>query len=274
MKRNILFSIAAVFILIMASVAVAQQGQNRRGPGTATPPAGPQSVIAGNVVSFTAAVGAGMPALIVDQAGKQITLVLGPFWFLQNSKFTAAAGESIEATVIACTECDHDFAVVSVKNLTNGTSVLLRNEDGLPLWQSNANGGRMGNGSFRGRRGAGLGAGMGAGLGSCDRSGPDMARVATFNGTVASFTGGPGVGRPTLVLNTGAGAQEFLVAPYHAVLEAGLEFVPGASFTVTAAPNEDNEWVVLTLKDNATGAELVLRDAETGIGPGRRGRRN
>ena len=99
---------------------------------------------------------------------------------------------------------------------------------------------------------------------------------ATFSGQVKSFEGGPGKGRPTLVLATSAGDKTFIVGPYRALIDANIEFVPGAAFTVTAAPNGNDDWVAITIKDDASGKELALRDAQTGrpAGGGCRGRRS
>ena len=263
MKRNLFFTLFAI-ALIVAGAAVAQQ---HGGPG-GTPPAGPQSVISGPVVSFSAGAGQGMPSLVIQQAGGNVTLVLGPFWFLQNAQFTAAVGDSIEATVMSCSDCPNGYAVIAVRNATNGTSVTLRNSDGLPLWTSQRTGRGMAPGF--GGRGPGNGAGRGPSNG-CNGSGPDMTQVATFSGTVKSFEGGPGVGRPTLVLQTVEGDRTFIVAPYRVVLASGLEFIDGAAITLTAAPNVNGEWVVITIRDSATGAELVLRDAQTGRPIGGRG---
>lgn len=265
MKRFSLITLAA---LVIATAGFAQQ--YGRGPGPGTPPTGPQSVITGTVVSFTATAGAGMPSLVVNH-GIETTFVLGPFWFLQNAQFAAAAGESVELTVLGCPECPTGYAVVSVKNLTNGSAITLRNSAGLPLWQQ---GGRQrGRGNGRGN-GSGPGNGPGTGRGNCNGTGPDMAQLATFTGTVSSFSGGSGVGRPTLVLVTTAGEKTFLVAPYRTVLDAGFTFAQGTSLTLTTAPNANQEWVVVTLKDDTTGAELILRDAQTGLpmNGGRRGR--
>lgn len=265
MKRNV-FITSLIVVTIMAGAAIAQQGPRGGGPGT--PPAGPQSVITGTVVSFVAGVSQGMPSLTIVDGGSELTLVLGPFWFLQNSKFTAAAGDLIEANVIGCDDCPSGLAVIAVRNVTNGTSATLRNNDGTPLWISGAQRGSRG----RGMTGRGNGVG-GAMLGhECNgNNGPDMTKVATFAGSVKSFEGGPGLGRPTLVLQTAAGDQTFIVAPYRAIRDAGLEFVVGDALTITAAPNAIGELVVVSLK-TATGGELVLRDAQTGKpAGGRRG---
>lgn len=253
MKRNLFLTLIAV-LLIVAAGAFAQQQRGPGGPGSGTPPSGPQSVISGTVVSFSAGAAQGMPSLVIAQNGSNVTLVLGPYWFLQNAKFSAAAGDLVEATVVSCSDCPNGFAVIAVKNITNGSAITLRNSDGLPLWTSGQ------------QRGPGRGRGStGPGNGNCNGTGPDMTQVETFTGTVKSFEGGPGVGRPTLVLNVAGGERTFIVSPYRAIVQSGLEFLPGATFTITAAPNVNQEWVVITLKDPATGAELVLRDPQTGL---------
>lgn len=269
MKRT-LFAILGIVAIVAVAVVVtgaayAQQQHNRQ----MTPPSGPQSVISGTVISFTAGAGQGMPSLVVRQGGADVTLVLGPFWFLQDAQFAAATGDAVEATVMSCTGCPNGLAVIAVKNVTNGSAVTLRNADGLPLWNGNARGPRNGRGFGRGN---GPGSG-GPGFGTCNGNGPDMTQLATFTGTVKSFTGGAGAGRPTLVLVIGGSERTFLVAPYRVVLDSGIELAEGGTFTVSAAPNVNQEWVVVTLKDHATGAELVLRDAQTGLPiGGRRGR--
>ncbi len=257
MKRNLFLALFAA-VLILAAGAFAQQQRGPGGPGT--PPSGPQSVISGTVVTFSAGVAQGMPSLVVAQNGSNVTLVLGPYWFLQNAKFSAAPGDAIEAAVMSCSDCTNGYAVIAVKNITNGTTITLRNSEGLPLWTSGPQRGRG-----RGSMGPGNGSGPGPGNGNCNGTGPDMTQVATFTGTVKSFEGGPGVGRPTLVLNTASGERTLLVSPYRAVLASGLEFLPGSTLTITAAPNINQEWVVITLQDQATGAELTLRDPQTGF---------
>lgn len=272
MKRT-LFGILGIvaIVAVIAGSAFAQQQRNR----AMTPPSGPQSVISGTVVSFTAGAGQGMPSLVVRQGGADVTLVLGPFWFLQDAKFAAAAGDAVEATVMSCADCPNGLAVIAVKNITNGAAVTLRNADGLPLWMDEARGPRHGRGFGRGNGAGSGGPGAGGpGFGSCDGNGPDMTQLATFTGTVKSFTGGAGAGRPTLLLVVDGTERTFLVAPFRVVLDSGIGFSEGGTFTVSAAPNGNQEWVVVTLKDHATGAELVLRDAQTGLPVGgRHGRR-
>lgn len=251
MKRNLIIALAVT--LAIAGAVVAQQ----RGP------AGPQSTISGTVVEFTAGAGLGMPTLVVKAGSTDTALVLGPYRVLQAAGFSAKAGDLVEAVVMACTECPTGFAVLSVKNLTNGTAVTLRNADGTPFSNGPARGGRQ--------RAAGRGQGMGPGFGDHDCTGPDMTKVEVVNGSIKSFSGGPGIGFPTLVVTTAAGDRTFMVSPYRAILEAGYDFNAGAAVTIVAAPGAEGEWVVISIKDDATGATLVLRDGTTGQPIGGRG---
>lgn len=246
MKRTIIFVIIATLALA-AGVTAQQRGQG---------PAGPQSAISGTVVSFTAGAGLGTPTLVITSGGKEVSLVLGPYRLLQQSTFSAKAGDLVEAIVVACTECQHDFMVLSVRNITNGTSVALdRSPAGM-------------------QRGSGRRGGNGPGNGNQPCVGPDMTKQETFTGTIKSFAGGPGVGRPTLVVTTSAGDRTVFAAPYRAFVDADYQFVAGAQVTITAAPAPVGEWVVISLKDEASGVTFVLRDAQTGLPAGGRGGRH
>jgi hypothetical protein len=236
--------------VVVAAVINAQQRGPQR-PGT--PPAGPQSTVSGTVVQFTAGAGIGMPTLVIRTNGTDVSLILGPYRILLDAGFSASPGDLVEATVINCSECAHGLAVIAVKNITNGTSAILRDSDGTPRW----NGGPRGGG--RGQHGPAFGSR------NQNCIPPDMTRIETFPGTVVSFAGGPGVGRPTLVLATAGGERSVLVSPYHAIIEAGFEFVAGATLTVTAVPDSQGQWVVIELKDTATGTTLQLRDSATGL---------
>lgn len=278
MKRNLFLPLFAS-ILVLAGVSFAQQG-----PSRGVPAPGPLSVVTGSVVSFTAAAGQGT-SLVIDREGTNLALGLGPLWFLQKSGFAAAAGNAVEATVFACPECSSGYAVVSVKNLTNGTSVTLRDETGSPLWiagraGSNPAGGPANGAGYGSRAGRGNGPGTGPGAGpgngpangerrgfgngqgpgDCDGTGADMTQLRPFAGKVKSFEGGPSVGRPLLVVETAEGDHTFVVGPYRAILDAGFEFVAGADVSLTAAPTVNQEWVVVSIKDLATGVEIQLRD--------------
>ncbi len=274
MKRAM--TLGAAMILVTGA-AWAQQGA---GPQVDTAAA---FSVRGSVVSFTAARGAGHPTLTVDDAARgEVSVSMAPLWFLEENGFSANPGDQVEAMVYPCSGCPVDGVAGRVDNLSLGTSVELRNEDGYPLWMGpGRRGSRSGalSGQMAGRRGGAAAAGAaGAQAGQC--TGPDMSQTQTLQGTVVSFSGGPGQGLPTMVLEAGGEQHEIVVGPFRAVLASGLVLEPGRELTVTVAPSPLGHVVALAIADPATGATVQLRDPETGrplmgrrhgrgMGPGR-----
>ena len=100
-------------------------------------------------------------------------------------------------------------------------------------------------------------------------------RSESLEGTVKSFSSGPGVGRPTLVFSTSKGDRTVVLSPYRALMAAGFTPAEGAKLTIRMAPvtiDGTDEWVAISVSDPATGFTLALRDATTGRGLGGRGR--
>lgn len=124
-------------------------------------------------------------------------------------------------------------------------------------------------------RGKGMGKGRSAGASKCDGAGLDMAKKVSVEGTVVSFTGGPGKGEPALTVSTPSGKKVFTPSPYYVVSAAGYEFKEGAKLAIVAAPcskEGKDELGIVSIKDVATGKELVFRNAE-GLPTGGRGAR-
>lgn len=118
------------------------------------------------------------------------------------------------------------------------------------------------------------GRGPGAGAASCGGTGPDLSRAASFEGTVKSLAGGPGKGRPLLVLSTPSGERTIVVAPWRALAASTLPAV-GSRLALRAAPvtvNGNEEFVALSVTDLGTGLTTTLRDPATGVPLGGRGR--
>jgi len=183
MKRSALL-IFAMALLVTALPTMAQQAGNGTGP--AADPSAAFDVY-GTVISFTASAGSGMPMLEVDDATLgAIEIGLGPLWFLQEAGFSAMPGDEVEGLVFTCTVCSADYVALWVDNMTTGASVVLRGEDGKPLWiqrggtgggqgfclQSASDAMRSGQGSQGGNGGpSGNGAGDGSGTGNGPRGG-------------------------------------------------------------------------------------------------------
>lgn len=165
MKRN-LATLAA--LLAFASLPLlAQQGPGYgRGPGSG-PMNGrvPQvdvtkpSTLIGDVVSFKGGPGIGMPTLTVKVGGKEESYVLGPYRYLTAQKFAPAAGDNVRLLLYACAEYAQGAVVAEVENLTQKTTLTLRNADGTPAFA-----GRM--------AGHGTGCGGGNGAGPMNGNGP------------------------------------------------------------------------------------------------------
>lgn len=274
----------AVATLGMAVAAASPLAAQQRGGGTGggTGPSvvlGAAFSVSGAVVSFQAGYGETMPTLVVrDGSGSETAYVLGPFRVLQAQGFAAQAGDAVEVSGWACATCQHRVVVGEVKNVTRGLTLVLRTADGTPAWSGSAGSGvrRHLGGPPAGSGAQGLGTASGQGVGGavtggrglCSGSGPELGRTATFSGAVVSFSGGPGVGFPTLTVDTAQGEMAFRLSPYRALRRAGYEPSAGARVEVTAAPvvvDGQDHWVALSLRDVATGVTVTLRDPATGL---------
>ena len=80
----------------------------------------------GTVVSVDADV------LVVETAsGEQVTMENRPWWFAQEQGFSAQVGDRV--TLIGFYEGDR-FEVGQIEGITKGQTVLVRDENGRPLW--------------------------------------------------------------------------------------------------------------------------------------------
>ena len=279
-SSSILAATTLGMALVLASPLAAQQMRGGAGGGTGpTVDTSTTFTVQGEVVSFQANLGQAMPQLTVREAsGTETTFVLGSFRYLQAQNFAAQAGDRAEVTGWVCAGCAQKSVVGQVKNLTRGLTLVLRNTDGTPMWTGPAGPGvrrhlagrTAGAGAAR-ALGMGAGPGMGAGRrggGLCAGAGPDLGRTATFAGAVVSFTGGPAEGFPTLVMSSAQGDVAIALSPYRALMQAGYTPAVGAQVEVKAAPvslDGQDHWVALAIKDVASGLEVVLRDAGTGM---------
>lgn len=268
-NRWISSGIAVAFVALVGAAVAGQGGNggggqgggNGSGGGSGIDPA-TRTTFVGDVLRFEAVRGQGTPQLAVAVDGEEKTFVLGPYWYLSKSGFAADAGDDVEVDAFACTSCTAGWAVAEVRNLSKATTLELRDENGLPLWT----GGGRGRGGRGGAQEPAAGRGNGAGRGECGGEGPDMDAARDLDGVVVSFSGGPGVGRPTLILAVGGVETAVVASPYRVLQNAGVAFVAGERWLARVAPSADGTHLVaLTLKNPATGFELVLRDPETGL---------
>lgn len=69
----------------------------------------------------------------------QILIENRAWWFAVEAGFSTAAGDEI--TVSGFYDDDDAFEAISIENLTQGTSVQIREDSGRPLWAGNGNSG-------------------------------------------------------------------------------------------------------------------------------------
>jgi len=185
MKRN-LIALTSVLALLTGLALTAEPALARRGGPQIDP--GTRAEVEGTVVELQAGRGEGMPTLVIDAAqGKPMTVRLGPYWYLDQSQFKAAAGDRVHLVTYQCASCDADAVAGSVENLTNGDTLSLRDDQGRPEWMTSRKGrrgqGMMGRGHGMMKNGQGMmgqgqgmmgqgGQGKGGGRGPGDGSGP------------------------------------------------------------------------------------------------------
>jgi len=284
--------------LAVAGTALAQRG--RHGAMSGSGPlvdASQVVVVEGTVVQLVAGLGQGIPELQVeDAAGTPYDFVLGPFWYLSEQGFAAAAGDLVTVTAYLCAVCDTGYAVASVVNHTNGLSLALRDADGAPLWPQrrgqdgaggegehglragrsvSATGGGNGGGNSGGNgggngggHGGGNGGGNGGGSDGGNESGGhgagvhehlalDLSRTTTFAATVTSYAVTAGEGAATLVATTESGELSFFLSPVGVLLRSGFTAAPGDALVITAAP--------ATVGDATVWLVLTIEDPGTGL---------
>ena len=151
MKKTLKTLTVLLATAALAGTLAAQQG---RGTGKGTmdgtgPLVDPTKVtnVTGDVVSFAAVPGQGMPTLVLNVGGQEQSFVLGSYRYLAAQNFAPAAGDRLHLTLWACASCPQGNVVAAIENVRTGDVLKLRAADGSPLFA-----GRRGG---RGMRGAG-----------------------------------------------------------------------------------------------------------------------
>lgn len=93
----------------------------------------------------------------------------------------------------------------------------------------------------------------------------DLETTRTVIGTVTDFTGGPGVGTPTVSLDAPGEELAIVIGPYRLWAASGLTIEAGRELEVTFATClQTAKLVAIQVKDLETGAVVQLRDPKTG----------
>lgn len=163
---NIKGVLVIALALALAGPALAQPGPGGgmgRGmgpvsynPQTVTTVTGPVEKLA-DLPSLGRGGGKGMQhrgvLLKTDQGSLMVDLA--PAWFLNEKKFVVQAGDTVSATG-SKTTLDNQPGLIAREVTVNGTTLKLRDEQGVPVWQGAGRGGGMGQGM---KPGGGMGQG-------------------------------------------------------------------------------------------------------------------
>lgn len=153
---NIKGVLVIALALALAGPALAQPGPGGgmgRGmgpvsynPQTVTTVTGPVEKLA-DLPSLGRGGGKGMQhrgvLLKTDQGSLMVDLA--PAWFLNEKKFVVQAGDTVSATG-SKTTLDNQPGLIAREVTVNGTTLKLRDEQGVPVWQGAGRGGGMGQG--------------------------------------------------------------------------------------------------------------------------------
>ncbi len=243
-------------VIVLAIVAVAAAGgPNQQG-------ADPDNAfqVSGTVTAVLAGFGSGLPVILVqDPDLGEVEVGLAPIWYLEQEGFSVRAGDEVSLLAFSCPTCSANAVAIWVDNLDTGVSIVLRDDDGAPVWTGRGANGGEGGGPWGNPQ---------LFQQHCSSNGADTSSAITVTGVVESFTGASGQGAPVLVLTVDGEALELVASPYWAIDASGLDLAPGTELEVTYAPVEcdgTSFLVTLSITHLATGITVQLRDPETGF---------
>lgn len=113
-----------------------------------------------------AAQGMGYRSATLKTDQGEMSVHLGPVWFMDEQKMGIKKGDTLEVTGSKITQ-DGQTVILARECTMNGKKMMLRNNQGIPMWRGQGPG-RGGQGMGRGGQGRGMG-GQGQGMGGQGR---------------------------------------------------------------------------------------------------------
>jgi hypothetical protein len=205
---------------------------------------------------------------------------LGPYWYLVSQNFSVGVGDAVSAVVTNCpkTRDTGDVTAFSVEDLTSATSVVLRDEAGLPVWKKtrggSGNGGGQGDGQGDGQGGSGSGgqgqggSGNGGGQGGGYRQGGygiglqvDLATLVELEGVATQMGLGLGTHQNAITFSAGGTDYSLALGPIWYMAQQGFSLDAGDGLRVRMAQCARG-WVAFEVTNLTSGLTLVLRDEQ------------
>lgn len=263
-----------LFLLVLSMTGSMPAQGTGYGSGRCLADLGALTQVEGTVVAVNMVPGAGFPTFTVQvAAGAEVVIQTGPYWYFDTNGFTLSVADRVAVNAFASTDpAVTVYYAAFVANLTTGLELQFRDDDGRPLWTGGHN--FKGNGSGSGgqnastRTGSGQNRGHGGGqpgAGQGSPSGLDLAAMTEVHGAVTTVSFALGQRRSSFTLQATDGpVYTVTVGPlwYLAANEFTLRSGDVASVVMAPSLTNPGEWVAFQIRDETTGATIVLRDEE------------
>ncbi len=151
LRNHRLFTLVAVLLAAMSTSAAAQQcwhggGMQQAWQGTArqqaqggTPYCHLQIDLTGKtsleglVESVSMAPGQGMPSFVIKNGDQKATIIASPCRALADANFEVRVGDRMSVLAFPSLQVKDTYVAADLKNLTTGKSLLLRDDNGMPV---------------------------------------------------------------------------------------------------------------------------------------------
>ena len=260
--------LTVIMVAAMGWAGIAQNQMQNRGAGQAAMQQFDNAQIVtltGTVTAISLAAGQGMPSITFQSNVGTVTVMVGPYRALLNSKFEIKQGQLLEIKAFPDPRVANAYVAAELRD-ASGNVVILRNAAGIPNAGAGAMG--MGRGGAMGvMRGAGPMRGRGAmngrqGMAGCeDCANLDLKAKQTLTGTVQEVNMSAGQGMPYFTLLVGGNTVTVIASPFQALQQAGFKVSAGDSLSVVAFPSlaHQGAYVAAEILNLSTGQSVKLR---------------
>ncbi|NLI47554.1 MAG: hypothetical protein GX414_10660 [Acidobacteria bacterium] len=233
----------------------------------------------GTITAILAEPGAGQPGFVLTPVtGEPVTIQAGPYWLFDSEAFELTEGDAVAVDAFASTDpAVKVYYAAVIRNLTDGTELVLRGEDGRPLWT----GGRRYQFGDHGRRGdrsgtpggecdgSGNGPAEGRGRGrqgGADNGGacqlPDLASLREIASSVIATSFSLGARACGFTLTDADGVTcAIAMGPAWYLAANSFDVQTGDVVTVLAANclADPARWIAFQVVNHTVGTAIVLR---------------
>lgn len=242
MKRVAVMAIVLIMVTAAAFAGAKKKGGTKIDLSTVR-------TVTGDVTAVAMDPGLGHPGFTLNSTQEgSLTVHLGPYFYLVANNFSLAVGDQVSAKVATCA---NGVVAFEVTDLTTGQQIILRSDDGLPLWTG---GNKKGNGNGGGHNGNGqrMG-GYGAGLSV------DLSTLMEVEGPLTAVNSGLGTHNNTVTIQaTTTEAYTVSMGPYWYMTQSGFAFQAGETVRIRMAQCQ-GKWVAFSVT-RPTGEVFQLRD--------------